>query len=192
MIWSFTQVQTIAPPLGCGTDTKNYLFINSKFSLTYTSCEDTSILTLHWSTYGYFRTVRTRKSTYGYFRNLHTHTTHRSHAHFTSPVHDLQAQFTRPASARNLHDTYNIYKHILRSYNLLPQLRAQSTPANYVYSLHTQLTRTIYVLVWRARIILISLACTCYVLILRVPPTRPTYTIRHVIRLSLARTYYTL
>ena len=36
-----------------------------------------------------------------------------------------------------------------------------------------------------------SLARTCYAPILRVQSTRPTYAIRHVIRLILARTYYT-
>ena len=155
-------------------------------------CEDTGILILHWITYGYFRTVPTSKSTYGYFRNLHTHTTHRSHAHFTRHVHDWQSQFTRPVSTRNLHDTHKIYKYTLRAYNLRSHLHVQSMCPNYVYNLRAQLTRTIYVLVWSAHIIRLSLARTCYALILHVQPTRLTYTICHVIRLSLARTYYTL
>ena len=158
------------------------------------SCEDTGIFTLHWRTYGYFWTIRTRKSMYGYFRNLHTHTTHRSHTHFTRHIHDWQAQFTRPVSTRNLHDTYKIYKHTLRAYNLRPHLRVQSMPSNYVYNIRAQLTRTTYVSFWRARIIRLSLACTCYTYNLRAWPTRYVtwYVLvwrARIIRCSLGRTY---
>ena len=127
--------------------------LKMNWMVIWNRCEDTGILTLHWSTYGYFRTVRTRKSTYEYFLNLHTHTTHRSHAHFTRHVHDWQAQFTRPIYAHNLHNTYMIYKHTLRAYNLrpwptrtiyLPELRVQSTRPTYTYNIRLSLARTYY------------------------------------------------
>ena len=45
-------------------------------------------------------------------------------------------------------------------------------PADYVYNLRAQLTRTTYVLVWRARIIRLSLARTYYAYNLHARPTR--------------------
>ena len=67
---------------------------------------------------------------------------------------------------------YKIYKHTLRAYYLRPHLRAQSMPENYVYNLRAQLMCTTYVLVWRARIIRLSLARTCYAYNLRARPAR--------------------
>ena len=55
-------------------------------------------------------------------------------------------------------------------------------PVNYVYNLRDQLTRTTYVLVWRAHVTIDASE-------LRVQPTRLTYA--YNLRLSLARTYYT-
>ena len=52
-------------------------------------------------------------------------------------------------------------------------MRVQVTRPTYAYNLRARLLRTIYALV------------------LRVQSTHPTYVIRHVISLSLARTYYT-
>ena len=66
-----------------------------------------------------------------------------------------------------LHVTYTIDKH---------SLRALFTRT--IYTIRTQFTSTLY-------------ARTSYAPDLRVQSTHPTYVIRHVIRLSLARTYYT-
>ena len=97
----------------------------------------------------------------------HTGHTHTLHVTYTIEKHSLCA-----VSTRNLHDTYKIYKHNLRTYNLRPHLRVKSMPANYVYNIRAQLTRTTYVSFWRARIIRLSLACTCYAYNLRARPTR--------------------
>ena len=85
--------------------------------------------------------------------------------------------------APNLHNTYKIYKRTLRAYSLRTHIRAQSMPSNYVYNLRAQLTRTTYVLVWRAYV-------TIDVSELRVQPMRLTYA--YNLRLSLVRTYYTM
>ena len=109
-----------------------------------------------------------------------------SRTQLTSTVYApvLRAEFTR--YVQDLQST--LYARIIYA----PDLRVQSTPSNYVYNLRAQLTRTIYVLVWRARFIHLSLARTCYALILRVQSMRSTYAIRHVKRLNFVRTYYTL
>ena len=105
-------------------------------SLMVHNCEDTGILTLHWSTYGYFRTLCTRKSTYGYFRYLHTHTTHRSHAHFTCHVNDWQAQVYVPG----FRTQFTRYVQDLQAHFTCVQF----TPPTYVYNLCTRITCTIY------------------------------------------------
>ena len=68
-----------------------------------------------------------------------------AYPHDTQVTHTLytsRTQLTSSVYAPNLHDTYKIYKHTLRAYNLRPHLRAQSMPENYVYNLCAQLTRT--------------------------------------------------
>ena len=84
-------------------------------------------------------------------------------AQFTRHVQDLQAYFT--------------------PYKLRPHIRAQSMPDNYVYNLRAQLTRTTYVLVWRAQVT-IDVSGLC------VQPTCLTYA--YNLCLSLVRTYYTM
>ena len=79
-----------------------------------------------------------------------------------------------------LHVTYRIDK---------DSLRAQFT--RYVHNLQAhfmraQFTCPIYAYNLRARV-----TCTIYAPILRVQSMRLTYAMRHVIRLSLVRTYYT-
>ena len=90
----------------------------------------------------------------------------------------------RPIYAHSLQDTYTIYKHTLRAYNL----RVQPPRTIYAPVLRVQSTRPTYVI---RHVIRLSLARTCYATVLHVQSIRPTYAIRHVIRLSLACMYFT-
>ena len=146
-------------------------------------CENTGILTLLWSTYGYFQIVRTCKSTYDISGictpTRHTGHTHSLHITYTIDQHSLRAYFTRP-----IYTTCTIFtKRNLRAYNLRPHLRAQSMPENYVYNLRAQLTRTTYILVWRAHVTIDASE-------LHVQPTCLTCACN--LHLSLTRTYYTM
>ena len=113
-----------------------------------------------------------------------------THPHDTQVTHTLYASRTRLTSvvyAPDLHAQFTRYVQDLQSHFT----RVKSTRLNYVYNIRAQLTHTIYVLVWRARIIRLSLVRTSYTPILHVQSTRPTYAIRHVIRRSLVRILYT-
>ena len=140
-------------------------------------------------TSGPYTLVKSRTDTSGICTpTQHIGHTHTLHVTYMIDKHSLRARFPRAIYTTRTRFTSTLYARTIYA----PHLRVQSTPPNYVYNLHAQLTRTIYVLVWCARIIRLILAHTCYTLILCVQPTRPTYKIRHVIRLSLACTYYTL
>ena len=146
-------------------------------------------IAVRMDTSGPYALVKARTDTSGiYTPARHTGHTHTLHVTYTIDKHSLRARFPRAIYTARTSFTITLYARTIHA----PYIRVQSMLPNYVYNLRAQLTRTIYVLVWRARIIRLSLAHTCYALISRIQPARPTYTIRHVIRLSLARTYYTL
>ena len=152
--------------------TQNYVLIPppllfSRFLLLInfeaSDCENTGILTLLWSTYGYFRIVRTCKITYD-ISGICTPTRYTSHTHtlhvtYTIEQHSLRAYFTRP-----IYTTRTIFTSVLYARTIYaptyahnqcqlitctiyaPNLRVQSTsyfsahtlqsmPENYVYNL---------------------------------------------------------
>ena len=124
---------------------------------------------------------------------IYTPTQHTGHKHTLHVVFTIYKHNLPAWFPRAIYTTHTRFTKTLYARTIYsPHLRVQSTRPNYVYNLRAQLTRSIYVLVWRARIIRLSLARTCYTLILCVQSTCLTYTIRPLIRLSLARTYYTL
>ena len=89
-----------------------------KDSLILCFYENTSILTLHWSTHGYFRTVHTCESTYD-ISGICTPTQHTGHTHtlyvtytidqqslrayFTGPIYTTRTRFTSILYARTIY-----------------------------------------------------------------------------------------
>ena len=124
-----------------------------------------------------------------YAPSQHTGHTHTLHVTYTIDKHILRARSTRKIYTIRTQFTSTLYACTI----YMPNLWIKSTRPTYAYNLHARLTRyvTSYVLVWRVRILRFSSARMCYTLVLPLQSTRPTYAIRHVIRLILARTYYT-
>ena len=140
---------------------------------------------LRMDTSGPYALIKERINTSGiYTPTQHTGRTHTLHVTYTIDKHILRAQFTCAIYTIRKRFNSTLYECTIYA----PNLHVQSMRPNYVYNLRAQLTRTIYVLVWRAYIIRLSLARKSYALILCIQSTRPNYAIRHMIRLSLART----
>ena len=139
-------------------------------------CENTGILALHWSMYGYFLTVRTCKSTYNISgictRTRHTFHTHTLHVTYTIYQHSLCMYFTRPIYTTRTRFTSILY---------VPTNYAPT----YAHNKCQRITCTIYAPNFRVQPTSYFGAHT-----LRVQPTRPTYA--YNLHLSLACAYYTM
>ena len=135
-------------------------------------------------TSGPYALVKARTDTSGiYTPKQNTDQKHTLHVMYKIDKHSLHTSF-RAQFTRHIQDLHAHFTHVqftpppTRTINA-SKLRVQSTCPTYVYNLCLSLARMYYTSYFGAHM-------------LHVQPTHSTYTIRHVIRLSLACTYYTL